>query len=189
MNSARISAVILPLLLVSCGQRESGVSPVENHGPHNAALGYRIDLKEATNFTGFSSLNQVVITPEPDQLLIAAAGNDPSIVLTPLALTPPVQFALRIDLTTPGETLVEVFYSTNRVRSFVPDHVVSVPAKAGRSVLLFEINDPEFSGGVRFDPGQVPGKYIVHGIELFASAPFSLAKPTPTPVPSPSPRP
>jgi hypothetical protein len=189
MNSARILAVVVSLVLVGCGPKDSATVVSETRGPHNAALGYRIDLKETTNFTTFPSLNQVVLTPEADQLVISAAGSDPSIVLPPLALTPPVQFALRIEMTAPAETLVEVFYSTNTVGSFVPDHVVSVPAKAGRSVLLFEINDPEFSGGVRFDPGQAPGKYILHGLELFASAPFSLAKPTPTPVPSPSAQP
>jgi hypothetical protein len=189
MNSARILAVVLSLVLAGCGPNDSASTAGETRTPHNAALGYRIDLKETTNFTTFPAVNQVTLTPEGDQLVISATGNDPSIVLPPLALTPPVQFAVRVEMTTPAETLVEVFYSTNTVGSFVPDHVVSVPAKAGKNVLLFEINDPEFAGGVRLDPGHAPGKYILHGLELFASAPFSLAKPTPTPAPSPSAQP
>src|SRR5687767_11931443 len=110
MNPARISAVILSLVLVGCGPQGPAPSTVENRGPTNASLGYRIDLKEATNFTGFPSLNQVVLTPEANQLSIAASGNDPSIVLPPLALTAPLQFAVRVELTTPADTLVEVFY-------------------------------------------------------------------------------
>jgi hypothetical protein len=153
-------------------------------GPRNAALGNHLDLKATTRFTGFGVVTQATVSPQADQLLITASGNDPSIVLPPVALNPPIQFALRVDLTTPADTLVEVFYSTNTVPSFVPEHVVSVPAKAGKNVLLFEVNDPEFAGALRFDPGQVPGQYILHGMEIFSSGPIAIAKPTPSPSPS-----
>ena len=179
MNSARISVVILSILLAACGQQDS--APKQDRAPHNAALGYRIDLKETTNFTAFQGLNQVTLTPEGDHLLIAASGTDPSIVLPALALTPPVQFAVRVEMTTPADTLVEIFYTTNTAGGFVPDHVVSLPVKAGRNVMLFEINDPEFSGGVRLDPGQVAGKYLLHALEIYSSGPMSLAKPSPAP--------
>ena len=144
-----------------------------------------MDLKELTHFVGFAAVAQATITSQPDQLVIAVSGNDPAVALPPIAMTPPIQFALRVELTAPANSLAEVFYTTNTVQSFIPEHVVSLPVKAGKNVMLFEINDPEFSGGLRFDPGQVPGQYILHGVELFASGPISIAKPTPAPTGTP----
>lgn len=187
MNFARIASVMLATILWGCGQKDSSPeTQTENAvAPQNAALGYHMDLKELSHFVGFVAVAQTTITSQSDQLIIAASGNDPAVTLPPIAMAPPIQFALRVELTAPANSLAEVFYMTNPVQTFVPEHVVSVPVKAGKNVLLFEINDPEFSGGLRFDPGQVPGQYILHGLELFASGPISIAKPTPAPTGTP----
>jgi hypothetical protein len=140
----------------------------------NAALGFRIDLKEAGSFAAFTALNQATLTPDGDKLSIKASGIDPSIGIPPITAKPGAQFAVRIDQTAPTDTLVEIFYTTAGAAGFTPDHLVSVPVKAGRSLILFEINDPAFSGGLRFDPGQAPGDYILHQMELFSSEPLQV---------------
>jgi len=147
--------------------------------PPIAALGYHLDLKEGAGFGALTALNQVSLNPQPNQCIIVSSGTDPSVGLPALTVSPPIQFALRAELTVPAETVVEIYYTTTAVPTFSAEHVVSVPVKSGRSVILFEINDPLFAGGLRFDPGQIPGEYILHNLEFLASGPIALAKPPP----------
>lgn len=184
MKFARIAGVTLSIGLLGCSRATDAVPPTPTNNatsPQNASLGYRIDLKEAATFAGLTALNQVALTPQPNECVIVSSGNDPSVGLPGLTVAPPIQFAVRAELTAPADTLVEVYYTTSAVPTFTPEHVVSVPVKAGKSVILFEINDPLFAGGLRFDPGQVPGQYILHNLEFFASGPISIAKPPPAP--------
>jgi hypothetical protein len=185
MKFLRASVVGLCIIMASCREKESVAVRLENNGTQNAALGYHINLKKSGGFAHCRELNQVAVTAQDDQLIMSASGVDPSLLLPALSMSPPLQFALEIDLTTPADTSVEIFYTTNTVQGFTPEHMVSVPVKAGRSVALFEINDPEFNGGLRFDPGQLPGQYVLYDVQYFSSGPISLktaaSKPTATP--------
>ena len=186
---ARIAALTLSIGFLGCSRATDSVpsTPTNNAAsPQNAALGFRIDLKEAATFASLTALNQVVLAPQPNECAIVSSGNDPSVGVPGLAVARPIQFAVRAELTVPAETLVEIYYTTTAGPTFSAEHVVSVPVKSGKSIILFEINDPLFAGGLRLDPGQLPGEYILHNLEFFASDPIALAKPPPpAPVPTP----
>jgi hypothetical protein len=191
MRKFLIPSLFLALVLGGCKPNDpmASATDVPQTAAHNAALGFRIDLKEAVTFAHFTALNQVTLSPDNEKLVIKASGIDPSIGIPPITSKQLSQFAVRIDLTTPVDTLVEIFYTTVGAPGFTPDHIVSVPVKAGRSLVLFEINDPAFSGGLRFDPGQAPGDYILHQIEAFSSEPFEVKSNPAASTPGPSIRP
>jgi hypothetical protein len=169
-------SVLFTVILAGCNPAGQTVleSTTAQSTRQNAALGFRIDLKEAGLFSAFTALSQATLTPGSDKLAIKASGVDPSVGVPLIMVKQPCQFAVRIDQTAPVDTLVEIFYTTAGAPGFTPDHVVSVRVKAGRSVVLFEINDPEFAGGLRFDPGQAPGDYILHQFEAFSSMPSEV---------------
>lgn len=175
------------LFLAACNRSDvNSIQPTRQNG----ALGYRIELKAAG--VGFTTLNQATFTAEADRLAIKASGADPSLGLPPLKVRPGAQVAIRVDQTAPSDTLVEIYYTAAATPVFTADHVVSVPVKAGRSVVMFEINDPDFAGGLRFDPGQLPGDYSLHQVEVFSSEPIELgssSSPTPAVASGASPTP
>jgi hypothetical protein len=160
----------LSLFLAACNR-----SPDTSSQPtrQNGALGFRIEIK-ADGAGSFTAMNQVTFGPEADRLAIKASGTDPSIALPALKVRPGAQIAIRVDQTAPADTLIEVYYTTTATPVFTAEHVVSVPVKAGRSVVMFEINDPDFAGGLRFDPGQLPGDYSLHQVEVFSSEPIAF---------------
>jgi hypothetical protein len=178
-------SVLFTFILAGCNPAGQTVpeSTTAQSARQNAALGFRIDLKEAGSFSAFTALNQATLTPDSDKLAIKASGIDPSIGIPLITVNPGAQFAVRIDQTAPVDTLVEIFYTTMATPGFSPDHVVSVRVKAGRSVVLFEINDPDFGGGLRFDPGQAPGEYIVHQMEFFSSERLEIKPASPASTP------
>jgi hypothetical protein len=189
MKFAYLAGLIVCAGLFGCGRTTDSASGVAANNvtiPPVAALGYRIELKEAAGFGALTMLNQVSLNPQPMQCVMVSSGNDPSIGLPRLTVAPPIQFAVRAELTVPAETMVEMYYTTTAVPTFSADHVVSVQVKSGKSIVLFEINDPLFNGGLRLDPGQLPGEYVLHSLEFFASGPIALGK-SPPPAPTTKP--
>lgn len=190
MRTFLIPSLLVALVLTGCNRTDETVSESrpEPAARQNAALGFRIDFKESILGGKVAALNQAALTVDGEKLLIKASGNDPSVSLPALTVQPGAQFALRIEQDTPADTTAEVFYTTAATPGYTSENEVSVPVKAGRSVILFEINDPGFAGGLRYDPGQVPGDYTIHQMEAFASEPLrpGVTPPSPTPGASPA---
>jgi hypothetical protein len=188
VNTTRLLVLLVGFSFAGCAPSNDKPAPppaeTKQAVPQSAGLGYALDLKAATHFQGFAALNQATIAPSADQLVITSSGNDPQLTIPAVAVRPS-QFAARIEVTVPADTVVQLYYTTAASPTFVAENVASVTAKAGRSTILFEINDPTFSGSLRFDPGQTAGEYILHSFELFSSEPMSLGAPSGSRSPSP----
>lgn len=178
MRKFLLPSLLVAFLLPACNRNPETVS--EPPARQNAGLGFRVDFKESIVAGKVAALNQAALTPDGEKLVIKASGIDPSVSLPAVTVQPGAQFALRIEQDTPTDTMAEVFYTTAAAPAYTSQNVVSVPVKAGRSVILFEINDPGFAGGLRYDPGQVPGDYTIYQMEAFASEPLRIGV-TPAP--------
>lgn len=166
----------LPLMLLFCVGCSQDVQPVQNAPIQTTGgLSFSLQLGKPQKFAGFSGLNQVTLAPEADSLVVKSTGDDPQITLPAVKLVNPSQFAAIVEITTPVDTAVQLFYGSEGSPGFTADRVASVNVKAGRSRVLFEINAPSLAGAFRFDPGTAPGTYIIHEFELFSSEPLARA--------------
>jgi hypothetical protein len=117
-------------------------------------------------------INQATLAEEKDRLVVHASGTDPQLGFT---VTAPGQYAVRVEIESRVATLLELFYQVQNA-PFSADHVVRSPLKPGRNQLLLEVNDPQFSGGFRLDPGQDAGDYSIYSIEVFSTTPVSFVR-------------
>lgn len=146
-------------------------------------LAHQLDLQADGQFARFSSLNQAILTADNSKITVVATGTDCQIELPHLSIVPASNFAAFVDMTAPADTMAQLYYTTDENSGFTEGHAVFVWVKAGRNRMLFEINDPYLAGLFRFDPGQLPGEYVIHGFQIFSSEPVTLAEPTPEPTP------
>ena len=108
--------------------------------------------------------NQVDITHDADHIRLQSAGNDPYFYLSPL--NAPLQRAImKIDIDTPGHSILQVFYVTSDQADYAEERSVRVPTYRGRNTLLVEL-PPGVAGRLRVDPGEMPGEYRLYQIEL-----------------------
>ena len=134
--------------------------------------GASITLPHSVTVTGASAAaaivgrNHVEATSQAEGLLLRATGNDPYVVfrVAPERLQ---TCAVRLDLTAPADTQLELFYEVNH-GPFTADHVLSCPLPKGRSEVLLHLSDPRFTGGLRIDPGMAAGEYMLHAVGVFA---------------------
>jgi hypothetical protein len=167
----------LLLVMSSCHRRKSrGEQAQSTDSPVNSVLNYSCALSPTEGFGILSLKNQAASSEEKDRLLIHATGADPQLGFT---VTAPGRYAIYLDLSSPAATLLELFYQVQS-QPFSAEHVLQAPLKAGRNQILLSIDDPQFSGGIRLDPGQVAGDYSLYSLQVFSNAPVSFVHPART---------
>lgn len=107
------------------------------------------------------------ISPATDGVRLESLGRDP---IAWLACTAPagVHSIVRIDVTVPRDSCLQLFWST-RERPFpCEEQSVLVPVPCGRHVVWAEIPAAHHVGTLRFDPSFEPGVSVLHSMELRA---------------------
>ena len=116
---------------------------------------------------GFSSLmetHDADIVPDKDGFLVDATGNDPFLVLSFDTGVERGPLMAEVSITSPRETMMQVFYTTEEEKSFASSRQVSVKLTKGKSSVLFRLPHPETAGKIRLDPGIGQGEYKLHSL-------------------------
>lgn len=99
-------------------------------------------------------------------LKLTASSNDPVLLLPPLSRPIESRLVLRADIISPIETFLQVFYPQTGSKNYSEAHSKKYYlAKGSNSVYLLL---PPLNGRIRLDPGQFPGDYIFHDLEIRA---------------------
>ncbi len=117
-------------------------------------------ISNARSWNQFSGVNI-----NGEGLELYSTGEDPYFQI-PWKLNLKRIKSLRIEMTTPGPTTLQVFYKTSYFQQFKEIFSVRQQLPTGRttSIILFPL--PVISGKLRIDPGCLPGRYIIHTIEI-----------------------
>jgi hypothetical protein len=93
-----------------------------------------------------------------------STSDDPYFHLPPV---PPLPSGatVSIELTVPAERMVQLFYQTESTPQITEEQSVQASIPAGRQTLEWRIDRP-LNGIFRLDPGNGPGEYEIHKIEI-----------------------
>ena len=72
---------------------------------------------------------------------------------------------VRVELTLPAERLVQLYYQTRERPQIMEEQSVKAALPAGRHVIEWRIR-AALDGNFRLDPGNAPGEYRIHRIEM-----------------------
>ena len=89
-------------------------------------------------------------------------------ILPAFAHDPQSPLIVRVDLTSPADTVLELFYETSQASGYSGDRKVSQELHKGRNVVFLTLKEPTLSGRLRLDPGMIPGEYVLHDLEVRA---------------------
>jgi hypothetical protein len=99
-----------------------------------------------------------------DIFAFEALNEDPQIFLPKIDI-PPVGALLRMDISLPDESMVQLFYQTLDFTEFIEENSISISRPAGRHIVEFLVDRP-LNGFFRLDPGNSSGLYHIHAIEI-----------------------
>jgi phosphoglycerol transferase len=149
----------------------SDETPPDRSGPRQQfadTSDVRLALRPPGTGAGIEGNAQVRLTPGSDGLVVHAGGDDPNLFLPAFAHDPGTALLVRVELTSPAETTLELFYETNQARGYDESRKVSHPLHRGRNEVLLKLAEPSLAGRLRLDPGAVAGEYVLHAVEVRA---------------------
>jgi hypothetical protein len=77
---------------------------------------------------------------------------------------------IRIKIEVPEPTVLKCYYKTRASDDYCDTLSKYKDARPGLKYVFLEIDDPEFNGEIRVDPGDVAGVYILHEIVVKSTA-------------------
>ncbi len=101
----------------------------------------------------------------PEGLSFLATDGDPYIVIKlPSAFDNPA--FIKLDLTVPAETKLQVFFRKGMGRQFCERFSIRRPLDKGRNVLYLKLPGSSINRKIRIDPGTHPGLYVIHSLGI-----------------------
>jgi hypothetical protein len=94
-----------------------------------------------------------------------SAGDDPTIVLPKIEL-PKSLIKIKIDITSPVKTFVQLYYKTKLFSGYHENQSVRTAVADGRQTIILTIPVFNLFGRLRLDVGSHPGKYVIHSIDI-----------------------
>lgn len=94
-----------------------------------------------------------------------ATSNDPHFILPKLEILADRK-NLKIDITAPSTTELQLFYKISHSESFNESQSIKRKISVGRNSVYISLPAEKIKGSLRLDPGNHPGSYIIHKIEL-----------------------
>jgi hypothetical protein len=105
------------------------------------------------------------VLPADDGIVLRSLGNDP---IAWLRCQPPpfVHSIVRIDISAPHATWLQLFWSTRGVPYPTEEQSTIVGIPPGRHIRWAEIPAALHVDRLRFDPAATPGDYVLHALEI-----------------------
>lgn len=111
----------------------------------------------------------------PFVALVMSAGRDvvlpPPFALRPGELEGGAGPIVWLDLESPTDSAVDLFYETRREPGFDRSRALQVATRAGRNRLFVELPPVDLSGRLMLRPGRVPGTYALRALEVRVPTP------------------
>lgn len=98
-------------------------------------------------------------------LVIEARGTDPSVHI-PYEINVGEAVVLKMEINSPLDTIMEVFYQTEDSIAYSADRSVSTAIYTGNNVVIVDLSGSKAVGKLRLDPGRAPGEYLIKSLEV-----------------------
>lgn len=136
---------------------------LEQHAAVSSDVRLRLDKTQGGGQLG--PTHQLEVEPGADGLLLRATDTDPSLELN-FDAAGGNPLLVRISLDSPATTELEFYYTTPEAGDFAADRKLHRKLRPGKNDLLFRLPHPRTAGRLRFDPGMVPGDYLLRSLTI-----------------------
>ena len=125
-------------------------------------------LNDAPDDNGLVLSYMKLIDSSSGQLTLLAKTNTSKIFLPDLDYTKGKGIKIDIEATYPAKTLCQAFYTTSADAKYTEKQSASIKVPKGLQTFSLVILEKDIQGKIRIDLGNIPGKYILHSLNISA---------------------
>lgn len=122
-------------------------------------------LDPANGFQGIAGYQDVEMIPGPRGLGINATSGDPWLLLR-IDEPKPGPVIVRIQMESPVDTKLQVFYKTDDLSGYTERDSLWYPLTKGMNTLYVYLEKPQMLRHLRIDPSTAKGLYMLKRIEV-----------------------
>jgi hypothetical protein len=153
----------IPIFMEILFKLNDDISQVEQSSQINKSI-FRFAGKDLFQNSKFNKqiVNKNLIN---DEIHFESRNDDPIIILPKINI-PSNYVTLKIEISVPENTTIQLFYRTTLFCRFSEEKSIKMKSSVGRSIVVFKIYERNIYKRLRLDPGCHAGKYIIHKIEF-----------------------
>ncbi len=139
------------------------------HYPHWRKKVFSINLKKVKKNKQYNPKNLAITYDKSKKtLLLQATTNNPVLYIRRLPLSPRKIYMVKVVLESPANTKTQLYFSRDNPKKKFPDtrHSRTYPIKKGRNTLYIPLLRTDLGTKLRFDPGNVSGRYKLIQFEI-----------------------
>ena len=155
----------LAISLIGCSKTEekpdlsNQISPsMQKEWDASNTIVYNVDVNNYSD--RLKPLHQVILKILGDSVIMESLGDDPFLETQPLNLKDSGQYWAKIRMTSPSQTAAQVYFLRPGFDSREDDSFQVIVFK-GKNQFIVKLKDPQTLTKIRFDPGMVPGTYVL----------------------------
>lgn len=122
-----------------------------------------LSTKEA--LSAVTIIKDLEIDAAAENYTLLANGAEPTLRLPAIQNPGGRKVVYRICLDSPRETVAKVYYKKDPAAGFSERHSLEKPMVKGFNALYYVIPPLAAATGIRFDPGEVTGRYVLYSVE------------------------
>jgi hypothetical protein len=127
-------------------------------------VAWRLDTNHVS--PGLEATAPATIAASEDGWMIGSGGKTPQLLLPAIDSLAGRPLMLRVEITSPQETELRVYYRRGSQSDYTLTRYVASPLSAGHNVVYLSIDVPDLAGRLRFEPGRSAEPFCLHGLEL-----------------------
>jgi hypothetical protein len=125
-----------------------------------------LKIDPSASIKSFNRPRQMKISSIADGFFMETSHRKARLELPKVKVPSAPRSVIRIDITSPEETILEVEYHSKKENDFRGAQTREIAVEKGRNVVYLGIPNLDFSGRLRLRPGKKPGAYILHHLEI-----------------------
>jgi hypothetical protein len=130
-------------------------------------LHYSVDCGNYADYiSGFSKNAEVKRSSYSNYIKLVSQDSDPQLRLTPVLGNKDSRTIVRLVVHAPSSTWAQCFYQTEKEPFYSENKSIRISLRKGSNKVYFVVDDSEFNGAIRIDPGNSPGRYLIEDIAI-----------------------
>lgn len=103
-------------------------------------------------------------------IYLKSTGNDPYFSIQRVFGNFDSQTSIKIIIDSSADTVLQIYFQERNYPNYSENKSLKTKIRKGLNTVFFMIDNPDFNGQIRIDPGNISGKFFIHEIVIKSNA-------------------
>ena len=123
-------------------------------------------INAENDYAGIHSSHDAVTYVKNNTFTVESKSNDPFFLLPNISFPEDLSLILKLSVTSPTFSTVKIYYRTQSIPQYTEKQSLKKSISKGYNEIFFKLPEKDITGPLRIDIGNIPGKFLLHSLEV-----------------------